>query len=288
MVFTPDGRVLATLSVDNQVRLWNITDGTLLRKLGNSSRTTAHGMAFTADGSILMIGLWHTIQWWRIEDGMLLQTLEIGTDMQNIAFSPDRAILATGFSGGALELWDINKDLLLHKLKGHTYSVTSVAFSPDGKVLASGSADETVRLWRVSDGKLLYTLRGHTQSVGSLAFSPEGTVLASAGGDRTVRLWNVQEGNTLHILEGHTGNIFMPGYINTLSFSPGGTIVASGGGDRTVRLWRISDGRLLHIIRHSRPVWDIAFSPDGEFLATAEMRGPVHVFNVQHWNLGSK
>jgi len=54
-----------------------------------------------------------------------------------------------------------------------------------------------------------------------------------------------------------------------LDVSPDGTIIARGGTDRVVKLWRPSDGRLLRSMKgHTDWVYDVAFSRDGELLAS--------------------
>ena len=69
---------------------------------------------------------------------------------ENVAFSPDGTILASGGYCQTLILWDVESGRRMRHLQGHTGAVRSVAFSPDGTTLASGSDDGAVALWDVA------------------------------------------------------------------------------------------------------------------------------------------
>jgi hypothetical protein len=125
--------------------------------------------------------------------------------VNNVAFSPNGKILASGSDDHTIRLWDVvHRQPFGPPLTGHRDFVESVAFSPDGKLLASGSDDKTIGLWDVASGRLLHTLRGHTGTVRSVAFSPNGTMLASGSDDKTIGLWDVASGRLLRALRGHT------------------------------------------------------------------------------------
>ncbi|MFQ5858376.1 MAG: WD40 repeat domain-containing protein, partial [Anaerolineae bacterium] len=71
--------------------------------------------------------------------------------VQEVAFSPDGQMLASGSSDHTVILWDLaTRQPIGPPLAGHTDEVWSVAFSPDGKRLASASLDNTVIVWDLS------------------------------------------------------------------------------------------------------------------------------------------
>jgi hypothetical protein len=111
-----------------------------------------------------------------------------------------------------------------------------VAFSPDGKWLATRSNDGTAVLWEAASGQKLRTFQGHSGPVFSVAFSPDGKWLATATGSETT----------------YTGRLAVPRF-----------------GEGTAVLWEASSGQRLRTFQgHSGPVFSVAFSPDGKWLAT--------------------
>lgn len=58
------------------------------------------------------------------------------------------------------------------------------------------------------------------------------------------------------------------GVANTITFTP--NAIASGNDDKTITIWDLQTKKVLHtLIGHSQPVTSVAFSPDGNILATA-------------------
>ena len=142
VAFSPDGRMLATGSGDQTVKLWDTAGGNELRSSrGHSAPITS--VAFSPDGRVLASG-----------GGQL------GGDGVN--------------ANNAIKLWDVASGAALRTLIGHSAWVTAVAFSRDGKLLASASGDRTVKLWDTTSGREQRTLGGFLGRVSSLASLPMG------------------------------------------------------------------------------------------------------------------
>ena len=175
-------------------------------------------------------------------------------------------------------------------LEGHKGEINSVAFSPDGNILASGSSDETIRLWDVNTGELLNTFEGHEGKITSVAFSPDGSILASGSNDKTLHVWNANTGELIETLTPHRRTVYC------VAFSPDGSILASGGEDDSTHLWNakafdpnpepvlwnLETGKqveentpellLRSLEEYTYDVYSIAFSPDGNILASGTYR----------------
>ncbi len=153
--FSPDGRLLASGSWDDTIKLWRVADGLEVRTLTGHT-DVVRSVSFSPDGRLLASGSDdNTIKLWRVSDGSLVRTLTGHTNVvSSVSFSPDGRLLASGSYDMTIKLWRVSDGSLVRALTRHPNVVYSVSFSPDGRLLASGSGDGTVKLWRVADGAL--------------------------------------------------------------------------------------------------------------------------------------
>jgi WD40 repeat protein/cellulose biosynthesis protein BcsQ len=303
VAFSPDSKILASSSFDKTVKLWDVATGEC-RKTLKDHTDWVWAVSFSPDknkNKLATSSKDSTIKIWDIskdgKEAKCIRTIEETNQVLSVVFSPDGEMIAGGSDDKTVKIWDANKDVLLVSLSGHTDYVRSVAFNQDGSILASASYDNSIKLWDIKTHSQDIknknqiapkdTLTGHTYRLRAIAFSSDGETLVSGGWDQTLKIWNINRGNkSLKTLQGRNNWIF------TVDVSSDSKFLASGSDDQTVKLWNVETRKLEHTfgvkkrretkdIGHTNWVWTVAFSPNGEYIASASSDETVRLWDVK-------
>ena len=186
LVFSSNGRWLASgFSVGN-VCIWRVVPATLRKFISNSQWQTEDGqtaIAFDPEGMRLATSTATcrtdtAVKIYGVETGECLFTSEHTSRINDFSFSPDGKLLLGATEDGTLRIWDTDMGLTeVFVLQGHTGPVLKACFSPCGVFIASASCDGTVRLWRTRDGTWVETFSEYTGKVTHVVFAPDGKTL---------------------------------------------------------------------------------------------------------------
>jgi WD40 repeat protein len=228
---------------------------------------------------------------WESDSGRVVQTLKGAVQPPlRVCFSPDGTHLASfhrdffqrgGLGGVRVWDWKTGRDVL--SLAGQT----SPAFLAGGQTLATQGQEPgalpRIKFWDIRTGKET----GGYEQRGVMGFSPDGKFLA------TLPTWG-QGGYELELRDAATGEVRQslsgngPCPVGVTFSADGKWLAGYCGGKWTnlyhqneVPLWDLTTGQLAYTLRgHTDNVHAVAFSPDGQRLATVSRDGTIHLWDL--------
>jgi WD40 repeat protein len=293
LAYSPDGKWLASAGADAVIRLWDAETGKAGLGL-EGHKGGVRSVAFVPAGEgkpakvLVSAGFDKTIRFWDLKTGKELPHIINHPGVAAVlTVSPDGKILASGgYDTSQIFLWKVEDGKEVRRWTAHEGGAVALAFGPDGKTLVSGGQakgkdDYGLAVWETDSGKLWQTFAGHLTSVWAVAVSADGKTLASAGMDkvqgRTVVLWDPATGKQLRAVGGKLA-VIDP---RCLALTADGKTLAVGDfGD--IKVFDTDTGAEQRGVgsRGTDQVRALAFSPDGQALASAGEKGRVVLWDV--------
>jgi WD40 repeat protein/serine/threonine protein kinase len=281
-VFSPDGKMLATVSGDQTGRLWDVATGRLVHTFVGKDGAWVERILFSPKGDLVAVAECHPFQLPRPASVQLLDastfrprlSFTLNRGAWGIAFSPDGERFVYGSNWGTVTVCQLPTGRTIDVIRAHADRVHALAFSPNGRTLVTGANDCLAKLWDVAP-RPDPLLEAHAGGASAIAFSPDGRRLASGGDNGLVRVWDPAARALLADLPGHVGRV------QAMAFSPDGRWLVSAGADKTVRLWDMGARAERAVYRgHTDLVACVAFSPDSGSIASGSIDGSVRLWDM--------
>ncbi|KAK4390495.1 WD40 repeat-containing protein HOS15 [Sesamum angolense] len=279
--WNPAGSLLASGSGDSTARIWNID--------GPSSSNMENGP--------FNVVLRH----------FKGRTNEKSKDVTTLDWNAEGTLLATGSYDGQARIWSRDGELI-STLNKHKGPIFSLKWNKKGDFLLSGSVDKTAIVWDVKTGEWKQQFEFHTAPALDVDWR-NNVSFATCSTDSMIYVCKVGENRPIKSFSGHQGEVNAIKWdptgsllascsddstakeIYTVRWSPTGPgtnnpnqqlVLASASFDSTIKLWDVEAGRLLHSLNgHRDPVYSVAFSPNGEFLASGSLDKCMHIWSVK-------
>ncbi len=309
-VFSPDGKLLVSVSEDHQVIVWDFARRMRLKNLsGHKAAVTT--VAFSPDGKWFVTGGedQSVILW----DAERLEQETVWHDrpapIVTSTFSPDGSLLAyvTGnvviiretktwsktkevpgriesygnyiflqnnqqLIDNRVDIWDVASGDMIHD-SPEDWAGNSIARSPDGRRWATIDSAGNFMIFDSERRQLLFSQHVHHDHGRDIAYSPDGKLIATAS--ERILLWDAATTTKITPLEYES-------IVWSVAFSPDGRWLVSTHGDGSILIWDVVNRELAANLReHSGAVRSIAFSSDGKRLATASDDHSVMLWNTE-------
>lgn len=237
-----DSQRIFTACTDTTLSIWDAESGARIKNhkghtgVVNALDIMQRGSAITASASDdTFIGLWD------IRQKNALDFLDGKFPVTCVAFDDVGSKLFSAGIEGDICIWDLRKQQILQRLKGHEEIVTSLSLSPDGQLLLSNAMDGRVRTWDVRPfapedravGIYEGAPAGLEKNLIKASWSSDGAMIAAGSGDQTVVIWDVASRDILYKLPGHRG------CVNDVRFAPYEPVILSASSDRSLILGEI-------------------------------------------------
>ena len=291
-IFSPCGQYLATATLDNEVRVWDIHNESLVM-----TPTTYEGdrirLAYAPEGTLRIANIHEDkVEIWDASQQEKLDTFDSrGTTTTAARFSTDGTQFAIANTRGNLQLWKAESPSTIALFPDYKPSAYSVVFSRDSKTLVSSHWGTTGKVFSDVESRktqrIFPTLTEERSPLRrTVALSPLNEMLAAETGDASIKVWNIDSETLVAELTEHENHVI------SFSFSPIGKYLVSAGTEGELFVWDVEHWEKQHSLTPDenegveQAQWRmgdkrVAFHPNGKQVAAISYNDKARIWDVE-------
>ena len=281
VTFSPDGRWIASTTLHEALRVWDIQNKTCLAEMEFKEKHDLFGITkpvFSADGERLVaFKERNTVYVWCPRTGMKMREIDIklnGTENESIngiyptCFSPDISLLAgtcydhRNRTAEFIALWDVETGDQVSRLEW-SERWGNLCFSPCGRFLAAGSLEGKIHVWDVESGSLTASYSDYGDARMTPYYPSDGGLIATMvfPSEPKIEVWDLERNEKMETFEKGSKHSFV-------RFSKDDTQFAYTD-DGEIKFWTKEEpvSELLPSIKgHTRTVSSLVYAADEKTL----------------------
>lgn len=291
--FSPDGKYLAVGG--NREILLHSADGSGSPKRLQGKAERILSIAFTPDSKLMAAAggtpaQFGEIQIWDPHEAKLLRAIRVTNDtVFGASLSNDGKKVVVGCTDNTVRAFDTATGKELYKIASHENWVLGTVFGVDSKRVVSVGRDRAAKLIDANAGQFLENVNQLRGELAAIARDPKHDEVVIGGEDRIPYLYLLDRPRNMKVGEEATlVRKLEPqdGPITALDWSSDGKRIAVAGAAPTVNLYDPETGARTATCRgHAAGIYSIAFSADGQQIATGGFDGQVRIYKVNECNL---
>ncbi|MBL6446279.1 caspase family protein [Fulvivirga sp. 29W222] len=267
--FSPDSKMIAVVSDDQKINLYDAETGKIAKTLGGYLVTRDKGGLDYDPNS----------RW----DYYIKKYTDLKNDF---AISPNGKYLVKGKVGSIARMWEIKSGVIAQEFHGHEKAILCMTFSNDGEQLVTGSADNTAKIWDVKTGRELLTLKGHREVIFSVNFSKDQKTIITGSWDGTARIWDATSGELIQTMIFENNSPYQANlYKNNI-------YAFIAGLDKSLKMVELDSKKdVRQFVGHTDIIQAFDIHPSGDFLTSVSWDGKLKLWNIatglQQWKFTS-
>lgn len=273
LAFSNDSNIAASGGWSGNIRLWQMPDGTHLRKWQAHSGTVNGILFLQGDNGLVSGGYDGRIVEWSL-DGTELRSVTTPSPITHLIANEQEDHILTGHEDGVVRQWRLSDFTPITETAKHSGVIRAVAAHYGSGWMASSGDDGEVWIW--SKDQKPKRLPDPGSDARTLVFSPDGKQLYGGAWFDLYR-WNIADSKMQRLKTDHSG------IINEIRFGPNGDYLASISRqtDSAVLFLDPDSGKTIrHFQKHELCGVAIAVSPNGRYISTTSDDASVRFYDL--------